>query len=372
MSEFNIGDIFTFRLHEDYFGMGRIIQIEDLSQFDRMHVQIYDAVIEAGPGGIDEHGDPYPRSHDLSGFAQPSLVVDHLCLDLDFFVASEPVIVDHREVVSDDLTGYRVWLQLQHDRMVSLGMISARDSAPDGMEEDVDEEAVEDDTDDIEAGGDVGEESSEEQREELVTVELRPWHQIILREPIGAGLVRMHDVFALEGLRTSTLGKYLAGIYSAENVEEISSLVDALLSGDFGAGQELMEYGDAAVRPLSEHLAAGQLDAQQTEDVVNILTDIATPLAYEQIASHFERCQDRLDSEIGKGVARAYCYAVMLTGGAPDPLRRLLPLLDRIDHPGLREDVANARAAVMNAGPPDPQSPEQAGTSSSPFGTLGV
>lgn len=390
MSDFNVGDIFTFRLNDELFGMGRIIRIENLSQFDRMHVQIYDAILAAGPGGINEHGEPFERSHDLTELADPAVLVDHLCLDLDFFLASDPMVVDYSEVDADDLLGYRVWLQVQHDHMVRLGMLGSRseeeadvsetgdaeeDDAGDfeGEEDEYDgEEGSDDEFVDATAGIDADDADVDSENEERVTVRVRPWHQIILREPLGAGLTRLHEEFADEDLRATMLGGYLTGLYSAENTEEIAALVDALLEGDFGAGQELMEFGDAAVKPLSEHLESGSLDAQQTEDVMNILTDIATPGAYEAIATHFERYRDRLDSAIGHGIARAFCYAVMLTGGAPEPLRRLLPQLDSIDHPDLREDVASARTAVMNAGPPDREDPESAGTSSSPFGTLGV
>lgn len=389
MSEFNVGDIFTFRLNDNLFGLGRIIRIENLSQFDRLHVQIYDALLEAGPGGVDEHGDPFDRSHDLTGLENPDVLVDHLCLDLDFFRASQPMVVDFREVERDDLLGYRAWLQMQHDQMVRLGMLGTRSSTDNDEEEDeaatadsseeLDEDAIEDGEEDVDGVQEIDEEDesldeddSNREAEELVTLRIRPWHQIVLREPLGSGLIRLHDEFTDEGLRETTLGGYLTGLYSAENTEEIAGLVDALLKGDFGAGQELMEFGDAAVKPLAEHLESGSLDAQQTEDVMNILTDIATPGAYEIIATHFERYVDRLDSEIGHGVARSFCYAVMLTGGSPEPLRRLVPQLEKIDHPDLREDVASARTAVLNAGPPDPDDPESAGTSSTPFGTLGV
>lgn len=410
MSDFSVGDVITFRLHEELYGLGRIIFIESLSQFDRIHLQVYDAVLDAGPGSIDSSGESCERTHDLSGLEDPRIVIDHLCVDLAAFNASEPMIVDYRDVEDDDMAGYHLWLAVQHDQMVRLGMISPtkpvdgeggdHDDVYDGGDQGDDDDAPhedghhgdgdddvnrEDDTDIIEdkkdgagtsegfAGGDEGHAAGEEAHGGAPVL-VRPWHQIVLREPIGDALVNLHAAFADEELRATTLGAYLTGIYSSENVGTIRKLLDDLLAGDFGAGQELMEFGEGAVASLGEQLDSGNLDAQQTEDLLNILTDIATLSAYELIATQVERHIDHLDSDIGHAVARAYCYAVMLTGGGPEPLQRVLPALDKIDHPDLRADVANARNAVANAGPPDVivADPRTQGGSSSPFGTLDV
>jgi len=393
MSAYSVGDVVTFRLHDDQFGLARVIFIESLSQFDRIHLQVMDAVLSAGPGGFDANGEPTLRTHDMSQAGPAPVVVDHLCVELDAFQASEPMIVDHAEVSPDDLTGYRVWLALQHEHMVRSGIIrdlsrsrvepdeefddgdsdeSAEDESPVEAVEEGGDAPMEEDPDAYDDGSRDGMEG--ESDDDTRTITVRPWHSIVLREPVGDGLVNLHAAFREPDLQHTRLGAYLCGIYSSDNVDRINELAEQLLDGDFGAGQELMEFGDAAVEVLASQLPRGHLDAQQTEDVLNILTDIATPSAYDAIAAHVERHAGDLDSEMGHGIARAFCYAVMLTGGSPPSLRRLLGMLDTIDHPDLRADVANARNAVINAGPPDvtDAAGEPQGTSSTPFGAIGT
>ena len=66
--------------------------------------------------------------------------------------------------------------------------------------------------------------------------------------------------------------------------------------------------------------------------------------------------------------AQGLCYAVMLTGGTPEPLREQLDRLDDIaaTFPELAHDVASAREAAAGAASREAESPRQ--PTNSPFG----
>src|SRR4051812_38223611 len=121
MSNFQPGDLITFRLRGEQFGLAKILHIENLSQFDHYHIAIKDAVLDAGPGGFDEQGDPYERTHDLEGAEGALVVVDHLGLTLDAFMASDPLYVGEEPLEDDEMDGYQVYLHLQRESAVKRG-----------------------------------------------------------------------------------------------------------------------------------------------------------------------------------------------------------------------------------------------------------
>src|SRR5206468_2494477 len=105
------------------------------SQFDHYHIAIKDAVLDAGPGGFDEQGDPYERTHELEGTENAPVVVDHLGLTLDAFMASDPLYVGEEPVEDDELYGYQVYLHIQRENAVRRGMLRADEEIEEDPEE---------------------------------------------------------------------------------------------------------------------------------------------------------------------------------------------------------------------------------------------
>jgi hypothetical protein len=136
--------------------------------------------------------------------------------------------------------------------------------------------------------------------------------------------------------------------WSGNNVEEINALVEALLGGDYGAGHELMLYGDGGVEALAVHLN-DKLDLQQAEDIINILADAGSIKGYEAIAEFFLAENKGNGSPLQTVASRGFCYAVMRTGGVPEALHRHLDKLDTITEPELLGDVIEAREAIAQA-----------------------
>ncbi len=410
MADFKTGDVITFRLRGDQFGVATLIHIEDLALTDNYHLVIHDAVIEGSDGGTNEFGDQFDREHDPASIDTTATVIDHLGLTRDGLLASEPMLVGEREPVEEEMLGYRVWLASARRRAEEQGLFgrtaSRATAAPEMNEDPEEDEEIEDeagdegaweDQEDGSADTDSAEAAPEEDAVEndgsgngddeigdgengsegtLAEVEVRPWHQRLFDRPIGAALFEMHESFMVEPLLSTRLGAYIAGFYDGSRAEEIGALIDRLVDGDYGAGQELLEYGDAAVMPLRERL--DQVSEPETvADILQILADTGSESAYEALAAYFEEHGDPENDPLAVPAVRALAYAVMLTGGTPTALAPHLERLAAIEHPELDDDIASAmssvRAMADNADGSD-ASPEvgAGGRSSNPFGTLGV
>jgi hypothetical protein len=94
---------------------------------------------------------------------------------------------------------------------------------------------------------------------------------------------------------------------------------------------------------------------------------MGTDNSYEALAKGMEERIDSLQSdEGGRAAARSYLYAVMLTGGTPEPLRSRLALVKRMNHPDLKDDIDSAMTSMRDGGEDVPAEPQQ--KSSDPFG----
>ena len=78
MDSFKAGDLVTFRLHGESYGLARIVYVEDLSLHSLYHLEILDAVLTAQDEGVDSYGVPYGRSHVLDGAESSPVVIDHM------------------------------------------------------------------------------------------------------------------------------------------------------------------------------------------------------------------------------------------------------------------------------------------------------
>lgn len=361
MEEFKNGDIITLRFDEERYIPGKILQVEPLTLHDIVHVRLYDMLVAGGPGGYDNVGEYRDRVHNLpENITSHTPLFDSIALTSTAFEDSDPVRVAFEEVAESELSGYGVWVTRRREAAERRGMIrydvdeekSAEDEAFDNDEEaDADRIIEEPLTDDV---------------VEEIVVDVRPWHDAVYDVPLQNILRDLGDVLTVEPYDSTAVGQAIMR-KREEGESEIDSIVGRLVNdGDYAAGQELLDYGNRAVPALTAALARAD-DSQTVEDICQILADMGTDNSYEALARGMEDRIDRVETDEGaRAAARSYLYAVMLTGGTPDPLRSRLGLIERMNHPDLKEDIDSAMAAMKDGGEDIPAEPQQ--KSSDPFG----
>lgn len=390
MATFTEGDLVTLAWKEDTYLLAKIVYIENLTLHDLIHVLVYDTLLEGGPAGYDVAGEYVERTH--PSLPDPStlpVVIDHFAMTYPAFEECEPMAVGNEPVSSEDKEGYIVWVAMRRAQAERRGMI--RHDIEDANEqaeyddEEWDEQEVETEGIADDASDDTGDEpattidetpvnegepiSAESDDGQTATVIAHTWHDTVFDLPISQALVELADIFRQEEFTESVVATDVLAQTEA-SVEEIDALVRQLVDdGDYGAGQELLLYGDPAADRLYEALRDTQ-DQQTVEDILQILGDMGVVRAYEHIAEFFSNRVDRLpDDDIAVAAARSFCYVVMLTGGAPKPLNDRLKLLERLDYPNLREDAENAIDAIHRQGV-EIEDPTAAGRSTDPFSSM--
>lgn len=402
MEKFQPGDLITYRLHGDDFGLAQVLVVEDLSLHNYYHLALLDAVLKGDEGDVDSYGVAYSRTHTLDGADQAPVVVDHIALTFEALAESDPVKVGERQVRESDLVGYQVWVMQTREDLVRRGLIRPELPEEDQAEEEEFEEVMETDeiaeetgepdlkmkiaedelfedddasgeeeneNDDEEEDGDDG--ASDSSGEEQIAVELRPWHSGVYSGPLQGVLFNLHTEFARPEVKDTALGSYICSFFDERNMDAIGEMVTRFVEGDYSAGHELMAFGDLAADALAAHLQEG-MEEQLAEDIVNILCETGSMRGYEHIAAFFAQHEPNPDDPLALPAARGYAYAVMLTGGTPAPLHPYLDRLDDIEstYPELAHDVSAARDA-MTAVPgenPDETQPREA--SADPFAGL--
>lgn len=383
MEKFKAGDLITYRLHGDDFGLAQVLLVQDLALHDYYHLALLDAILEGEDQGVDSYGVSYERRHTLDGAELAPVVIDHMALTVEAFSESDPAKVGERPVKASDLLGYRVWMMNMRESMVRRGLLPPDeegddDDRDDGDEEEldeleeIDEIAEEVDEDDLKvniAGDEVledddeGEDDDDDEDEDEdndnddnddnddtteITLELRQWHEAIYSEPLHGLLFRIHDEFRRPALQSTKLGAYICSFFDESNMDDINEMVRRFVEGDYSAGHELTAFGDVAINALAQHLQEG-MEPQLADDILNILCDSGSLPAYEHIATFFAQ-HESADDPLALPAARGYCYAVMLTGGTPPPLREHLARLDDIPFDELEHDITAAKDAVANLG----------------------
>ena len=379
---YNEGDIITLAFDEERYLLAKVIKIEKLTLHDLTHLLIYDTTVTAGPGGYDVQGEYQERSHELPDVSALSVAVDHIALTATAFEESDPMAIGHEEVTGEELKGYAVWVAMRRERAEARGLYRT------GSEDEGDEEYEGDDGDEGEEGDEgegvsVGEEEgvaegeavteveAEAGEETAVEVEVRThtWHDTVFDVSLSRALIELSDVFKREEFSESRLAHLVRERVEAD-AGEINALVRQLVDeGDYGAGQELLVYGDPAADALNAELIKTS-EQQTVEDILQILGDMGSDHAYGHIARFFESRFDELpDNPIAVAAARSFCYVVMLTGGTPEPLQSRLKMIEELDYPELRDDAEAAIAAIRSQGTEVPEGNEGT-TSKDPFGGL--
>jgi hypothetical protein len=358
MNEFQLGDLITFAMRGGKYGLAQFIHIENLSQYDHYHLAIRDAVLEAGEGGLDAFGDPYERSHDLSRTEDAPVVVDHVALTYDALIASEPVVVGHEEVDESMLDGYQIFLTFMRADLIKRGLMKYYEESDEEVEDEfsdeeleegeVDEESEYEVVDAEEKEAEAAEEQTEEAPAESIAIKGHTWHMRVFDRPLGDVLFELHEIFEGEEFRSTELGQFINSFFDGSRSEEIEELVNRFVDGDYGAGHELLAYGPAAADILSRHLT-DSTTPELAEDILRILCDTGSSRAYEIVAEFFAVHYDQLDDSLRLPAIRGFCYAVMLTGGTPEPLHTHLPKLDDLDDPELADDLQMAIDGMRNA-----------------------
>lgn len=395
MGTFTEGDIVTLAFTEGDYLLAKIVYVEELTLNELIHLMVYDTVVEGGPAGYDDQGEYQERTHpEIPDVAGLPVVIDHIALTSPAFEDCDPLLVGRRDVTDDERRGYAVWVALQRERAIRRGQMRP-DPEPEEEEiEDVEEfeeeyeEGHEGEFDEVdEEEREEAEEEYEEEREavaddeivegeptvveteegEIIPVTPHTWHEVNFDVSIAQALVELADVFRQEKFADSVVGQMVIEQTEA-SAEEIRELVDRLVNdGDYGAGQELLLFGDPAADALYAALKETK-NEQAADDILQILADIGTDRAYAHITEFFVERIDRLPADtMAVAAARTFCYVVMLTGGTPEPLRRNLRLLERLDYPELRENAEEAIRAVEQQGT---EVPEEAPRSTDPFSTL--
>jgi hypothetical protein len=355
MNEFQLGDIITFAMRGDKYGLAQFIHIENLSQYDHYHLAIRDAVLDAGPGGLDAFGDPYERTHDLSGTEDAPVVVDHVALTYDALIASEPLVVGNEEVDESMLGGYQIFLTFMREDLIKRGLMKHYEELEE--EEEMDEEYVDEENEGEEIGveeeegeeaSDVAEVPSEESPEESTPIKAHTWHVRVFDHPLGEVLFELHEIFESEEFRDTELGRYINSYFDGSRSDEIQELVNRFIDGDYGAGHELLAFGPAAADILAGHLT-DSTSPELAEDILRILCDTGSKRAYEIVAEFFAVHYDQLDDPLRLPAIRGFCYAVMLTGGTVESLHQHIPKLDDLDDPELADDLQMAIDGMRHA-----------------------
>lgn len=381
MEKFQSGDLITYRLHGDDFGLAQVLVVEDLSLHNYYHLALLDAVLEGEEGDVDSYGVAYSRTHTLDGAEQAPVVVDHIAVTFEALAESDPVKVGEREVRESDLVGYQVWMMNMREDLVRRGLIRPEAPEDESEEEDFEEEMetdeiaeetgeddlklriAEDDLFEDDAASGEGEDeteageaglqddgASDSEGEEQIAVELRPWHSGVYSGPLQGVLFNLHTEFARPEVKETALGSYICSFFDERNMDAIGEMVTRFVEGDYSAGHELMAFGDLAADALAAHLQEG-MEQQLAEDIVNILCETGSMRGYEHIAAFFGEHEPNPDDPLGLPAARGYAYAVMLTGGTSAPLHPYLDRLDDIEntYPELAHDVSAARDAMTTA-----------------------
>jgi hypothetical protein len=347
------GDLVTYPLRGSSYGVALVVHVDDLALNDLYHFAICDAVIGGAEGGEDEFGSPLPRQHDVAEAMAAPILIEHVALTRHGLEASDLQAVGEREVDEEELEGYRAWLHLRYQDAVRRGVMRERiDDNPDEYD---DEEAEE-----LTGDGEEGEvDSSEEERsdelgsetelsdspdaEPAVTAATLGVHDVAL----GIALIRQRAILEREAYRDSALGRYIKQL--GDDGGAIEAIIARLLGGDFGAGDELIDYGTRGMELLADHLDDG-LSPELADDVLQVLVNSGETIAYERVGAFMSaHGADPSDPLYGSAV-RAYCYAVMLTAGEPEALRERLAMLESVRDPELLDDVRSAREAIAAEG----------------------
>lgn len=387
------GDLIAFQLYGATYGLALIVRTDAMATYDGYHLAILDVAEQVELDDFDPEGS-IARHFEQSGAFDRPTVIDEVAITSHGLDESGVVRLGKREIADDDMVGYEIWLHATSQLMLRQGLLrddlSTRADRIDDAEEYeegqeyevVGDEEIAGDADtgasDAAQGGPAEETSGAAADaegegavagEQIVSVEVRPWHRGWNDRGLGSLLVEWREELAKGDSADSVLARFIGGLFGAGNEGRIASLVQQLADGDHAAGHALTMFGDAAADALAARLDGA--DGQFADDILNIMADIGTMRAYEHIAALFASVADRPEHALFGSAVRGYCYAVLLTGGTPAPLRAQLALLDGIDDPDLQDDIASARDAVLNAPEPEQEdTPPPQQTSNDPFGGI--
>lgn len=382
------GDLFAYRIHDDVFGVGHVVFVEHLATKDQYHTALLDVAegieleLYNPEGSISRYFEERPE------LLERAVVIDHIALSLHGIDDTEPVRLGRRDVDDDELLGYEIWLNTYTDIMLRQGRIGvdvrirlAEEAAAEeelydddeAAEEGTETESADDDAGAAEVSGESsieaeGDDATEgEETAETMSIQVRPWHVAVFERGLGNVLMDLRDQFDNADFAATSFGAYMNSVYSGDNGARIAELLGQLTEGDYAAGQELMNYGDEAVAAIGRELH-GTSDPQVAEDMLNILCDCGSLAAYAHIGDFFARNVDA-GGDLRAPAVRGFCYAVMLTGGVPDPLRHHIAVLDGIRDRDFADDIASARAAIASAGT-QPATTGAPNASADPFGAF--
>ena len=343
MEYFQEGDIVTLRVDAQSYFAVKIVEIEPLTLHDLVHLKVYDVKLEGLPGGYDATGEYQNRLHELpADLSSSSLAIDTLALTSSAFEESDPLAVAREDVTDADRSGYAVWVAQRRESAERRGMIRYDvDDEEEWEDIDADEEPSQDHDDDVI-------DESEDQAEDYETVEvvIRPWHSRVYDIPFSSILREHRGILVSEDLGLGDLASYLR-----EKMESGKQQIDVLITslvdeGDYAAGQELLEFGDDALPGLVARLNENT-ELQGVEDICQILADLGTDAAYQELGTYVESTLEKLgESDAARAGARSFLYAVMLTGGTSPALKERLHLIDRMEHPELTDDLESALSAI--------------------------
>jgi hypothetical protein len=357
MPNLNPGDLVTFPLRGDKYGVALLVHVDDLALNDLYHFVVCDAVIDGtAVEGFDELGMPLEREHDAADVESAPPLIDHIGLTRHGLDTSDIVVVGSREVGEEDLRGYHQWLHLRYEDAVRRGIMRERvddhvdeeyAEESDGLEENEESDEVEERSEAEDSETEVSETEVSETETE-VDVDAPPATSLGVHDvPIGLALLRHRPVFEREAYRASKLGSYVMGL--ADDTAAIDAIIERLLGGDFGAGDELIDYGDEGMRRLGERLAA-DADPQTADDILQVLVNSGENAGYERVARFMDEHGTDPADPLYASAVRAFCYAVMITAGEPEVLKERLAMLESINDPELADDVRSAREALAGEG----------------------
>ncbi len=367
------GDVLTFRFDDERFLVGKIVRIEPLTLHDIVHIRLYDCLVEAGPGGYDGAGVYRERTHVVPDLSETSVVIDPLAVTSTGLADSDPFVIDHREVTESELHGHAIWAHRRHESAVRRGLIKYDDTEEE-VDEEFDEELLEDEADDLGDSDNQPVDSALENATDdpdveaaaSVEVELMPWHDTVFDLPIARILRDLAPTFERPSVSDSRLASAI-GELRASILASVDDLISRLVDdGDYGAGQELLDVGESVVAPLAARL--GTCSAEEAcGDIAQILADLGIEPGYDALGAELEsRLPTLATDRAAQAVARSFLYAVMITGGEPEPLRKRLDLIGKIDHPDLAGDVESATDAISDGSADIEEAPTT--RSADPFG----
>lgn len=380
MEPLETGDVIAYHLADNVFGLAHVVQVEHLSTTNYYHLVILNI---ADPIELDEVN---PEESIIEHFATRvdvprDIAVDHLSVTPVGMEQSGALRVGRGDVADVELVGYQIWLHGTAERLLQQGVLRDDLRVRPVAESHEDEEWADDedgaDYDLVDGEGDDGAGPSEAadataddeaEAPERREIQMRPWHSGTLDRAVGPALFEWREEVIAANSEGGRLVAYLTSVFD-EGVASMGDVVHRFIEeGDYAAGQELAQYGDAAGDRLAVYLRDG-MEPQLAEDILNILSDMGTLRAYEHIATFFAAHGGRPSDPLESAAVRGYCYAVMLTGGTPEPLRRELHRLDAVDDPDLRNDLKNAREAIVQL--PDAEVP-QAQSMNAPANPFGL